>query len=46
MLEFAARHKISCIVEKFPMTLDGVNQAVNRLRDGKMRYRGVISWDY
>ncbi|OJJ32708.1 hypothetical protein ASPWEDRAFT_116085 [Aspergillus wentii DTO 134E9] len=46
MLDFAARHNISCIVETFPMTLDGVNEAVNRLKDGKMRYRGVVSWEY
>ncbi|KAL3492313.1 NADP-dependent alcohol dehydrogenase [Aspergillus germanicus] len=46
MLDFAARHKISCIVEKCPMTLDGVSRAVNRLRDGQMRYRAVIGWEY
>ncbi|OJJ73295.1 hypothetical protein ASPBRDRAFT_670529 [Aspergillus brasiliensis CBS 101740] len=44
MLDFAARHKISSIVEKYPMTLEGVTQAVERLQSGKMRYRGVISW--
>lgn len=46
MLDFAARHKIQCIVEKFPMTLDGVSEAVDKLRSGKMRYRGVLGWDY
>ncbi|KAE8352276.1 NADP-dependent alcohol dehydrogenase [Aspergillus coremiiformis] len=46
MLDFAARHKITPIVEKYPMTLHGVSEAVNRLRNGKMRYRAVISWDY
>lgn len=46
MLDFAARHGIHSIVEKFPMTLKGVQEAVAKLRDGKMRYRGVISWEY
>ncbi|KAL2844347.1 NADP-dependent alcohol dehydrogenase [Aspergillus pseudoustus] len=46
MLDFAARHKISCMVEKYPMTVDGVSKAVNRLKDGKMRYRAVLGWEY
>jgi D-arabinose 1-dehydrogenase-like Zn-dependent alcohol dehydrogenase len=37
---------MSCIVEKYPMTLDGVSKAVKRLRDGQMRYRAVIGWEY
>ncbi|OJJ88327.1 uncharacterized protein ASPGLDRAFT_71408 [Aspergillus glaucus CBS 516.65] len=36
MLDFAARHRIYSIVEKYPMTLEGVTEAANRLRDGKM----------
>ncbi|KAL5337469.1 NADP-dependent alcohol dehydrogenase [Aspergillus crustosus] len=46
MLDFAARHGISCIVEKYPMTLEGVRDAVARLKDGKMRYRAVLAWDH
>ncbi|PYI05405.1 NADP-dependent alcohol dehydrogenase [Aspergillus sclerotiicarbonarius CBS 121057] len=46
MLDFAARHQITCMVEKYPMTLAGVREAVDRLRDGKMRYRGVLGWEY
>ncbi|EYE96416.1 NAD(P)-dependent alcohol dehydrogenase [Aspergillus ruber CBS 135680] len=45
MLDFAARHRIYSIVEKYPMTLKGVIEAATRLRDGKMRYRAVLSWD-
>ncbi|OOF98236.1 hypothetical protein ASPCADRAFT_164643 [Aspergillus carbonarius ITEM 5010] len=45
MIDFAARHKISSIVERYPMTLEGVTEAVDRLQSGKMRYRGVISWN-
>ncbi|GKZ87982.1 hypothetical protein AnigIFM59636_006940 [Aspergillus niger] len=32
-------------VEQYPMTLEGVTEAVERLQNGKMRYRGVISWN-
>lgn len=42
MLEFAARHGIRPIIEKFPMTLDGINEAMEKLGSGKMRYRGVL----
>lgn len=42
MLEFAARHKIEPMVEEFPMTLEGVAEAFERLETGKMRYRGVL----
>lgn len=45
MLDFAAHHRIYSIVEKYPMALEGVAEAANRLRDGKMRYRAVLSWD-
>ncbi|KAJ5491242.1 hypothetical protein N7539_002809 [Penicillium diatomitis] len=42
MLEFAARHKVRPQIEKFPMTVTGINDAMQKLRDGKMRYRGVL----
>ncbi|KAF7718165.1 Uncharacterized protein PECH_005618 [Penicillium ucsense] len=42
MLEFAARHKVRPQIEKFPMTLTGINDAMQKLWDGKMRYRGVL----
>ena len=42
MLEFAAKHNIKPQIEKFPMTRDGVVAAMQKLRDGKMRYRGVL----
>jgi D-arabinose 1-dehydrogenase-like Zn-dependent alcohol dehydrogenase len=46
MAEFAARNNIYCMTEKFPMTLEGVNAAMEKLKAGKMRYRGVLVWDY
>ena len=40
MLEFSARHKITPIVESFPMSK--INDAFDRLRSGKARYRIVL----
>ncbi|VUC22922.1 unnamed protein product [Clonostachys rosea] len=42
MLAFAARQNIRSQIEEFPMTKDGIVEAVKKLRDGKMRYRGVM----
>jgi D-arabinose 1-dehydrogenase-like Zn-dependent alcohol dehydrogenase len=42
MLEFAAKKGIKPQVEKFPLTKEGVVDAMAKLRDGKMRYRGVL----
>jgi len=46
MLEFAERNEIHVMVEKYPMTLEAVTKAIDRLQGGKMRYRGVASWEY
>ena len=40
MLDFAARHKIEPLVEIYPM--DQVNDAMEKLRSGKPRYRLVL----
>ncbi|WPH01603.1 Hypothetical protein R9X50_00445100 [Acrodontium crateriforme] len=42
MLDFAALHKIAPIVEKFPMTEEGITEAMTKLENGEMRYRGVL----
>lgn len=42
MLAFAAKHGIKPQIEKFPLTQVGVTEAMQKLRDGKMRYRGVL----
>ncbi|KAJ7158347.1 putative NADP-dependent alcohol dehydrogenase C 2, partial [Mycena crocata] len=42
MLDFAARHDIRPVIERFPMTKSGVEEGMAKLRDGKMRYRGVL----
>lgn len=40
MLEFSARHSIAPITEMFPMSK--INDAIERLRSGKARYRIVL----
>jgi D-arabinose 1-dehydrogenase-like Zn-dependent alcohol dehydrogenase len=42
MLRFCAKHDIKPVVEKFPMTRQGVTEAMKKLEEGKMRYRGVL----
>jgi hypothetical protein len=42
MLEIAALHSIKSIIEKFPMTREGVVEGLVRLDEDKMRYRGVL----
>lgn len=42
MLDFAAHHNIRPIIETFPMTIEGIEEAFKKLEDGKMRYRGVL----
>jgi len=42
MLEFAAQHEIKPIVMEFPMSESGIEDAMSTLRDGNMRYRGIL----
>lgn len=42
MLEFAARHQIKPLVNKYPMSVQGLEDAMKALNEGKMRYRGVL----
>jgi uncharacterized zinc-type alcohol dehydrogenase-like protein len=44
MLEFIARHNIKPIIEEFPMSK--VNEAMDRLKSGKARYRIVLKNDF
>jgi uncharacterized zinc-type alcohol dehydrogenase-like protein len=44
MLAFSARHGIAPVVETFPMSK--VNEALERLRSGKARYRIVLTNDF
>ncbi|KAH8668645.1 NADP-dependent alcohol dehydrogenase [Xylariales sp. PMI_506] len=42
MLKFAGKRGIRPQIESFPMTQEGVTEAMQKLRDGNMRYRGVL----
>lgn len=42
LLEFAARKDIRPTVMTFPMNVAGIEDAMQTLREGKMRYRGVL----
>ncbi|TVY81660.1 putative formaldehyde dehydrogenase AdhA [Lachnellula suecica] len=42
MIEFAALHGIKPIIEEFPLTVEGITEAMEKLNSGKMRYRGVL----
>jgi uncharacterized zinc-type alcohol dehydrogenase-like protein len=44
MLAFAARHGIAAQVERFAMSK--VNEAIERLRAGQLRYRAVLDADF
>jgi uncharacterized zinc-type alcohol dehydrogenase-like protein len=43
MLDLAARHGVAPITESFPMSK--ANEALDRLRSGKLRYRAVLTND-
>ncbi|KAJ9607569.1 hypothetical protein H2200_007647 [Cladophialophora chaetospira] len=42
MLAFAAQHDIKPVIETFEMNKTGIDQAFEKLKSGKMRYRGVL----
>ncbi|KAI1073976.1 GroES-like protein [Whalleya microplaca] len=43
MLEFAALHKISPVIQTFPMTEEGIKEAMDRLEQGKVYFRAVLT---
>ncbi|KAL1847443.1 hypothetical protein Plec18167_005166 [Paecilomyces lecythidis] len=45
-IDFAARNKIHPITEEFPMTVEGITECAEKLASAKMRYRGVLCWEY
>lgn len=42
MLSFAAKHNIKPLIEKFPMTKEGITEAMTKLEEGHIRYRAVL----
>ena len=45
MLKFCVLHNIRPWVEEFPGTLGGINEALKKLENGKIRYRGVVTFE-
>jgi len=41
-LAFAALHNIKPVSEKFPLTGEGIEDALDKLEKGTIRYRGVL----
>jgi len=42
LVQFAAKKNITPTTMTFPLTTEGVEDAMETLRNGKMRYRGVL----
>jgi len=42
LLDFCSEHKISPMVERFKF--DQINEAIQKLRNNKIRFRAVLSW--
>lgn len=42
MLSFAAAHGIRPVIQTFPMTEEGIKEALDRLEQGKVKYRAVL----
>lgn len=45
LLKFAAQKKITATVMKYPLNIEGIEAAMQDLRDGKVRYRAVLVRD-
>ncbi|KAE8154363.1 chaperonin 10-like protein [Aspergillus avenaceus] len=45
LLDFAAKKHVVPTINTFPMTVEGIEEAMQTLREGKMRYRGVLVCD-
>lgn len=45
MLDFAAHHGTKPIIMTYPMSVEGIQECLKTLQDGKMRYRGVLVAD-
>jgi len=42
MLQFAVDHNVRPQIMEWPMTAEGITTALDVLKEGKMRYRGVV----
>jgi D-arabinose 1-dehydrogenase-like Zn-dependent alcohol dehydrogenase len=42
MLQFAAFHGIKPIIQKFALNVQGIEEAMQRLENGQIRYKAVL----
>jgi D-arabinose 1-dehydrogenase-like Zn-dependent alcohol dehydrogenase len=42
MLKFAEQHQIKPVIEEFSMSVVGITDAMQKLKEGKIRYRAVL----
>jgi D-arabinose 1-dehydrogenase-like Zn-dependent alcohol dehydrogenase len=42
MLQFSALHGIKPIIQTFPMSVSGIEDALKKLGEGRIRYRAVL----
>lgn len=42
MLAFAATHGVRPVIETFPMTVEGIREALDKLQKGTIKYRAVL----
>lgn len=42
VLDFAALHNIKAVIQEFPMTEEGIKEAIDRLEAGKVHFRAVL----
>lgn len=42
MLDFAVLHGVKPVLDKFPLTKEGIDTSLRKLLDGKIRYRAVL----
>lgn len=42
MLQFAARHQIRPLIQKFEFSEKGLGEAIKHMKNGTIRYRGVL----
>ena len=42
MLEFVAFHGIEATMQQYPLTIEGIERSMQKLRDGEIRYKAVL----
>ena len=42
VIQFAARNQVKPVTMKFPMTKDGIEEAIRMLEEGQIRYWAVL----